>query len=89
MKLKKDDYSIISKIIDRGILLKIINTNRVTAFIDLTKGIEYFDIDVNQLYNADDFNFCHDIIGIQNNINRTTGKFENCFIPRYSNTAKN
>lgn len=89
MKLKKDDYSIIDKIIKRGLSLEAIQSNRLNAFIDLTKGIEYFDIDVNQLYNADDFNFCHDIIGIQNNINRTTGKFENCFLPRYSNTAKN
>lgn len=37
-----------------------------------------------ELLDADDFNFAHDVFGIRTNINRTTGKLENCFLPRYS-----
>lgn len=37
-----------------------------------------------ELLEADDFNFAHDIFGIMGNINRATGKLENCFVPRYS-----
>jgi hypothetical protein len=37
-----------------------------------------------ELLAADEFNFWHDINGIQNNINRKTGKLENCFVPRFS-----
>lgn len=33
---------------------------------------------------ADSFNFAHDIYGINNNLNRKTGKLKNCFLPRYS-----
>ena len=36
------------------------------------------------LLSADEFNFSHDIVGIRNNLNRETGKLENCFVPRYS-----
>jgi hypothetical protein len=36
------------------------------------------------LLNADDGNFAHDVVGINHNLNRKTGKLENCFSPRYS-----
>jgi len=37
-----------------------------------------------ELLAADDFNFSHDIAGIRLNLNRATGKIENCFLPRFS-----
>ncbi len=37
-----------------------------------------------ELLAADDFNFAHDVFGIRANIDRTTGKLANCFVPRYS-----
>lgn len=33
---------------------------------------------------ADDFNLAHDAFGIENNINRLTGKLEGLFSPRFS-----
>ena len=36
------------------------------------------------LLKADNFNFVHDVFGIRQNIDRTTGKLLNCFSPRYS-----
>lgn len=37
-----------------------------------------------ELLKADLFNFMHDVSGIQNSLNRATGKLENCFVPRFS-----
>ena len=37
-----------------------------------------------ELLEADDFNFAHDVFGIRRHIDRTTGKLQNCFLPRYS-----
>jgi len=37
-----------------------------------------------ELLAADDFNFGHDVFGIRQNINRETGKLENCFLPRFA-----
>jgi len=37
-----------------------------------------------ELLNADRTNFAHDVFGIRANIDRTTGKLQNCFSPRYS-----
>ena len=36
------------------------------------------------LLNADDFNFSHDVFGIHRNLDRDTGKLLNFFSPRYS-----
>jgi hypothetical protein len=33
---------------------------------------------------ADDFDFLHDLYGIDRNMNRETGKLENCFLPRFA-----
>ncbi len=40
---------------------------------------------LSELLVADDFNFTHDVYGIQRHINRDTGKLENCFVPRFTN----
>ena len=37
-----------------------------------------------ELLDADDFNFAHDVFGIRSNINRKSGELENCFLPRYA-----
>lgn len=37
-----------------------------------------------ELLNADTFNFFHDVYGIMQNVSRRTGKLQNCFLPRYS-----
>ena len=36
------------------------------------------------LLEGDEVNFSHDVFGIRANIDRTTGKLMNCFVPRYS-----
>ena len=41
-------------------------------------------LDFEKLLGFDKFNFMHDIVGISSNINRTTGKLKNCFLPRCS-----
>jgi hypothetical protein len=42
------------------------------------------ELDLDKLLNFDQSNFLHDITGITNNLDRTTGKLENCFSPRCS-----
>lgn len=39
-------------------------------------------LDFNALLFFSDFDRMHDITGIRHNIDRTTGKLENCFVPR-------
>ena len=39
-------------------------------------------LDLDKLYDFDDFSFMHDIIGINRNVCHDTGKLQNCFVPR-------
>lgn len=37
-----------------------------------------------ELLQADRFNFAHDVFGIRRHLNRETGQLEDCFLPRFS-----
>lgn len=37
-----------------------------------------------ELLDADAFNFAHDVFGIRRHIDRSTGKMLNCFVPRFA-----
>ena len=39
-------------------------------------------LDLDALLNAKKSDFLHDLNGIDKNINRNTGKMENCFLPK-------
>lgn len=39
-------------------------------------------LDLVRLNEFDDFNFAHDVFGIQRHIDRTNGKLTRCFMPR-------
>lgn len=83
-KLVKEDYMIIQNIIDRAEELKIMQTKRISAVIDICLAAEQFEMNLKDFYESDDFNFTHDFVGIQNNINRETKEFENYFVPRFA-----
>ena len=57
--------------------------------IDLMMDIEATHCNGNplklqELLEADDFNFTHDMIGIQQHLDRFAGQLQDCFVPRYS-----
>lgn len=88
----KADSGIVSKIIDRYIASSIelgIPKLYQRSRLDLTMDIEACHnngnpLKLQELLGADDFNFIHDVIGIQQHINRETGELMDCFLPRYS-----
>jgi len=79
-----DEYNLISRIATRAEELGVMRGKRITLFMDLENAHETFNLRLDDLLNADDFNFSHDITGIQENINRLTKEFENSFVPRYA-----
>ena len=83
--INKEDMILISKIVKRGLPLM---KDHYISILDFTMDIDAANNDIplklNDLLNADDLNFNHDIIGIYKNINRNTKKLDNCFIPRYA-----
>ena len=84
MENKRREIEIISKITERADNLNLLCDDRISLMMDLDVANKEFNLRLSELLEADDFNFSHDICGIQNNIDRTTKTFINCFVPRFA-----
>ena len=82
----------IGKIAERAAKLKLLQFDKAALIMDLDAALYTFNIDLDQLFNFDNFNFGHDIVEIQRHIERgkaPLGKhwetpFKKCFLPRCS-----
>lgn len=65
---------------EKGLLM----FDRMSLIMDIQVAHEQFEMKLDELLKADEIDFVHDIVGIQQNIDRKTKKVENCFLPRYA-----
>lgn len=56
----------------------------LTAHMDISAVHAQCPLRLGDLRDADQFNFAHDMYGIQRHLNRQTGKLENLFLPRFA-----
>lgn len=77
--LNKEQRAFISEWLDRAEKLGIMQSNNATAFVDLEKPTVHYNFWIDDMLKADDFNFAHDFVHIQNDINRKTGSLAECF----------
>lgn len=75
---------LIMEIVKRADEMGLMAKDRLTLSMDLGFADEQFNLRLQEFLNADAFNFSHDIVGIQNNMNRTTMKMDGIFVPRYA-----
>ena len=84
----KEEAAIIRKIAERAFLLfrsHGLHMDRMDAEMDVTAThLNGCPLKLQELLDADDFNFIHDISGISGHIDRSTGKLTGCFDPRFS-----
>ena len=81
----KKDMLLIRKIVNRGWeMMEDCYRSKLDMIMDIDTANSDIPLNLNDLLIADDQNFYHDITGICNNINRSTKKIDNCFIPRYA-----
>lgn len=82
--LNKEQMELAMEIVNRAEKLGLMQSDSLTAIIDLGKATEHFNLRLEDMLNADEFNFAHDFVQIQNDINRDTGKFSGRFVPRFA-----
>lgn len=81
----QNKVNLIMDIVDRGWeKMKVNYKDKLSMMMDIDATNENCPLKLQELLNADDFNFYHDLIGIGNNLNRKTKKLENCFLPRFA-----
>lgn len=62
-----------------------VQQDQLDTIMDLSATIaQGCPLRLEELLNADSFNFAHDLTGIRRHINRETGHLENCFLPRFA-----
>lgn len=81
----RPDYRTISLIADKAIKNNLnLHDDKLSLMMDIEYTNEVIPLDLEALLSTDDSNFAHDIIGIQQNFNRTTKQMDNCFLPRFA-----
>ena len=55
-----------------------------TQIMDIHNAHKQFNLRLDDFLAAPDFDFAHDFIGIQRNIDRITCRIGNLFVPRYA-----
>ncbi len=88
LKTTKEEYRVIGKIATRA--TRICKTygikyNLFECSMDIIiTHLNAQKIKLQELSEADEGNFMHDILGIRNHLNKQTGELRDCFLPRYS-----
>lgn len=59
-------------------------TEQLSIVMDLSCVHIASPLRLQELLDADDFNFNHDVFGICRHLNRETGELEDCFLPRFT-----
>lgn len=83
-KWTTQEAEIVHKVIQRANSLFSSPVDALSLEMDLAATHAYIPLDLQQLLDADDFNFIHDVLGIMRHINRRTGELEDHFMPRFS-----
>jgi len=82
MTQTKKDLLTISKIANRGATL--LDWDNMTIFMDLSNCHKKNPLRLDDMLHSDNSNLCHDLIGINANLDHATLELKNCFYPRYS-----
>lgn len=82
--MTKDEKLTIMKIAERADEKGLLQFDRLSLIMDIEVAHNEFNLRLADLLAADDFNFAHDVVGIQNNIDRESKKIINFFVPRYA-----
>ena len=69
---KKENFELIAKIAKKAEEMNLLMFDRFSLIMDLECANDEFNLRLEEFLNADNFNFSHDINGIQNNLNRQT-----------------
>ena len=81
----KKKGKILSQIADRKKKKNLLADDKTSLMMDLDLADKKFNLRLEELLNAKDFDFIHDITGIQKHINRQELEFNGLFVPRFSN----
>lgn len=84
MMTTKQELTTIMGIAKRADADGLLMFDRMSLYMDIQNVHETTPLRLDELLTADEANFHHDIVGIQNNFNRESKELENHFLPRFA-----
>jgi len=81
-KLTSAELNTIGKIAERA--CKGAQLDKTTTIMDISAAQIDCPMRLDELLQADELNFWHDIGGISRHLDRETGQLTDCFVPRYA-----
>ena len=79
-----EDAQLINEIVKRARKRFGKDIDGMSLHMDLTAAHTEVNLRLEELLNADDFNFAHDVLGIIRHMNRQTAQLSGHFLPRYA-----
>lgn len=86
--MTKQEKVLIMQIAEKAEKMDLMQFDRLSLIMDLETAHEEFNLKLDELLNASDFDFAHDVVGIQQNIDRKERKMIRHFLPRYARGDK-
>ena len=91
-KVTRHEHDLIVEIVKRAEVAFVVHGvpfDRMTMHMDITACHANGNaLRLEDLRDAPDFDFLHDVLGIRRHIDRRTGKLGDCFVPRYRETIR-
>ena len=81
---KKTEFETIVAIVERAEKMGIARGDRFTKIMDIDNAHKQFNLRLEEMLAACDFDFTHDFTGIQTCMNRDTCRIEGLFVPRFA-----
>ena len=82
--MTKEERLLIVDVAKRAEEMDLLLFDRMSLIMDIENVHAEIGLKLTELLNADDLNFAHDIVGIQQNFDRQSKKLQNLFLPRYA-----
>lgn len=83
-----DNDKLVYAIADRAEELDIVVHDKLSLIMDMEVAHKEFNLRLKDLLNSKDMDFVHDVVGIQNHIDRDSESFPGLFVPRYANVEE-
>ena len=80
----KEKFMMYVKIAQRAEGMDLYEGERISFLMDMENADKVFNLRLEELLEADDLNFAHDVVGIVNNIDRKNPTDFNFFVPRFA-----